>query len=242
MESTRSIGAARRDVMPQPATVLLVRHGHTAAVGCRLVGRLPGVELTDEGRRQAQRLVERLASLPLSAIYSSPLERALETARPLAAARTLEIIRCDELIEMDFGEWTGQTFEALDRLPEWQRFNSARGRAEVPGGESAAAVQRRAIRAVEAIAARHAGATVAAFTHADVIRSILLHHTGRPLDQIHDFEAAPASVTAIAVDERGTDPLITSTPHRSSRRALLPRNRSPQTAPSVQPYRRPAAI
>lgn len=181
------------------AAVLLVRHAHTAVLGLRLTGRLPGVALTMTGRAQAQRLAARLREAPLAAIYSSPMERALETARPLAEARGLAIVECPNLTEIDFGEWTGQTFEVLDRLPGWRRFNAERGSAEVPGGETALDVQRRAVEAVQAIAARHEGETVVAVTHGDIIRSVLLHYAGKPLDRIADFEISPASITALSI-------------------------------------------
>lgn len=181
------------------AVVLLVRHGHTDAVGRRLVGRLPGVHLTSSGLEQARQLVARLAGHDLAAVYASPLERAVETAEPLAASRGLPIRTCDGLTEIDFGAWTGLTFEALDRLPAWIRFNAARGSADVPGGESPLAVQARAVAAVEAIAARHPGATVAAISHADVIRSVILHYTGRPLDRIEEIGFPPAAMAALRI-------------------------------------------
>lgn len=187
----------------RPVTVLLVRHGHTDAVGHRLVGRLPGVHLSAPGREQARRLIARLARYELSAIYASPLERAVETAGPLAAARGLPIRTCAGLAEIDFGDWTGLTFEVLDRLPGWTRFNSARGTADVPGGEIPTAAQARAVRALAAIADRHRGETVAAFSHADVIRSVVLHYTARPLDRIAEVACPPASVTALRIGPAG---------------------------------------
>ena len=179
--------------------MLLVRHGHTAAIGTRLVGRLPGIALTSIGHAQAQRLAVRLEGTRLSALYSSPLERALDTARPLADSAGIEIRQCSGLTELDFGDWTGQTFDELERLPKWHRFNAARGSAQVPGGESAADVQKRAVHAIEAIASRHGGETVAAFTHGDIIRSILLHYAGMPLGRIEAFEISPASITALSL-------------------------------------------
>jgi broad specificity phosphatase PhoE len=180
-------------------TVLLVRHGHTAAIGSRLVGRLPGIPLTRTGHDQALRLLTRLSSHAPAAIYSSPLERAIQTARPFAQARGLPVTECPGLTDIDFGEWTGQTFAALDQLPAWHDFNTARGTAPVPGGESAADVQRRAVQSVEAIASSHPGATIVAFTHSDIIRSVLLHYAAKPLDRIEDFEIGPASITALSL-------------------------------------------
>lgn len=180
-------------------TVLLVRHGHTAAIGSRLVGRLPGIDLTPAGHEQAFRLATRLTAYATAAIYSSPLQRAIQTAWPFAQARGLPVMECPGLTEIDFGEWTGLTFDALDQLPAWHNFNTARGSAPVPGGESAVDVQRRAVQALEAIASNHPGATIVAFTHSDIIRSVLLHYAARPLDRIEDFEIGPASITALSL-------------------------------------------
>lgn len=182
-----------------PTTLLLVRHGHTDAIGSRLVGRLPGIQLTRTGHEQALRLVTRITSYAPAAIYSSPLERAVQTARPLAEVRRLPVTECPGLTEIDFGEWTGQPFAALDELASWHDFNTARGAATVPGGESAVEVQRRAVQALEAIAPRHRGATIVAFTHSDIIRSVLLHYAGKPLDRIEEFEIGPASITALSL-------------------------------------------
>ena len=102
-------------------TFLLVRHGETDAVGKTIVGRMPGVHLNATGRAHARRLAQRLSRLPIRAIYSSPLERALETAEPLARARNLRIQTCEAANELNFGEWTGKTFAELDSLPEWRR-------------------------------------------------------------------------------------------------------------------------
>lgn len=200
--------------------MLLIRHAHTAAVGRRLTGRLQGVELTPEGRRQAQALAAQLAPVPLAAIYSSPLERAIETARPVAEKCGLEIVACDGLNEIDFGEWTGLAFDTLDTLPEWRRFNIARSRVRVPGGEHPVAVQRRAVEAVEHLGRpaprrdhrrRHV-------THADIIRSILAHDRRLPLDRIHDLDIPPASVTPLV---RGTVPLGSPSPVRAFCGTLL---------------------
>ena len=103
--------------------VLLIRHGRTDAVRTRLVSRLPGVHLSDEGRAEVERLREALAGQHLDAVYASPLERTRETAAPLAADRAIDVRLCDGLIEVEFGEWTGRTFAELDRRSDWRRFS-----------------------------------------------------------------------------------------------------------------------
>jgi probable phosphoglycerate mutase len=182
---------------PRATTILLIRHAMTNAVGARLTGRAPGVSLSPEGAAQAERLREHLRDVSIEAIYSSPMERAIATALPLARERGLAVQTLDGLNEVDFGDWTGLTFSQLDRLPEWRRFNRERGSAPVPNGERAADVQRRVIGTLAALAARHRGGTIAAVSHADVIRNAVLFATATPLDLWQRFEISPASITVV---------------------------------------------
>ena len=187
------------------STVLLIRHGHTDAIGRTLVGRLPGVRLSPLGRAQAERLPARLAGRDIEAIYASPLVRTRETAAPLAAARALDVQTLDSLLEADFGEWTGLAFDALEPLDAWRRFNESRGTAPVPGGETALEAQARIVGALDALRLRHAGSTIAVFSHADPIRYAVLHYASMPLDDIHQVTIDPASVTIVRFDqERAT--------------------------------------
>ena len=181
-----------------PPVVLLVRHGHTEAVSRYLAGRASGVGLSAAGRRQAEDLVTAFAGRPLHAIYSSPMERCLATAAPLARARGLDVRVDPDLTEAKFGEWTGRTFADLETLPEWQAFNTRRATAPVPGGEAAADVQRRMLAALDRIRRAHPGDTVAVFSHADPIRYALLHARALPLDRVHDLAIDPASITPFA--------------------------------------------
>jgi probable phosphoglycerate mutase len=183
--------------VPEPTTILLVRHGHTDAVGRFLAGRSPGVHLTSEGQRQAAGLVPRLEGRRIAAIYSSPLERARETAEPLAARLTLEIRACDDAIEVDFGNWTGRTFADLETDARWRAFNTIRSVTAPPGGESIVDVQVRILRAVHDLRLRHAGRTVMLVTHADVIRAAMCHFAGIPIDLCQRLEIRPASVSTV---------------------------------------------
>ena len=181
---------------------MLVRHAHTDAIGVRLVGRLPGVPLSPAGRLQAERLARALASRPLARIYTSPLERARETAAAIAHAQPVPVTEDDELQEVDFGEWTGRTLAELDGRPEWRRFNQSRGSAPVPGGESALQVQSRILAALRRLAATHAGERIAVVSHGDVIRCAALHFAGLPLDDYARIAIDPASVTTIELGAR----------------------------------------
>ena len=184
-------------------TALLIRHGHVDAIGRRLVGRLPGVNLSTSGLSEVERLRRNLA-VPLDAVYSSPLERSHQTAAPLAADRNLELVTLDALTEVDFGDWTGLTFDELDRLPAWHLFNARRSIAPVPNGEPAAQVQARILGVLDQLAKRHAGGTFAVVSHADVIRAAVLHYAAIPLDDFGRIQIDPASVTAVD---------LTATPH-----------------------------
>jgi broad specificity phosphatase PhoE len=179
-------------------TALLIRHGHVDAIGRRLVGRLPGITLSTSGLSEVERLRRNLA-LPLDAVYSSPLERARQTAAPLAADRNLEPMPLDGLTEVDFGDWTGLTFDELDRLPAWHLFNARRSIAPVPNGEPAAQVQTRILGVLDQLATRHAGETFAVVSHADVIRAAVLHYAAIPLDDFQRIQIDTASVTAVDV-------------------------------------------
>ncbi len=184
-------------------TLLLVRHGDTDALGVRLSGRSPGVHLNAHGQAQAGRLPARLRGHAIAAVYAGPLERALETARPLADAHGLHVQEDAALTEVDFGEWTGRTFDELAAVPEWTWFNTHRSRAPVPDGETPLQVQARIVRALDALAARHRGDTIAVVSHADVIRAAVMLYAGAPLDFIHRFTIDPASITTILIGDAG---------------------------------------
>jgi probable phosphoglycerate mutase len=181
-------------------TVLLIRHAQTDAVGARLSGRVEDLPLNQVGRAQAERLRARLATTDISAVYSSPMQRALETAGPLAGERSLPIEPLLELQEVDFGEWSGEPFDALARDPRWLRYNKVRSLSAPPRGERPLDTQARVVRALELARARHPNQTIVFVTHADVIRLAVLYIAGAPVDFVHRFEVLPASITAVALD------------------------------------------
>lgn len=183
--------------------LLLVRHAITEDTGKRLYGRQPGVHLSGRGRRQADELAARLGELPLANVYSSPLERCVETAAPIAAAVGVEVVVEPELVETDTGTWTGKTFAQIVRTRRWKRLLAIPSSTRVPGGESATEVQARSVRAVEGIAERHPRRLVALVSHGDPIRLILAHYAGLHLDLFQRLEVAPASISAVAIGEGG---------------------------------------
>ena len=145
----------------------------------------------------------RLRSEPVAAILSSPLERARETAEPIAAAFGVEIETEPDLDELDFGAWSGQSFDALGGEPLWAAWNADRDRVRPPDGETFAEAQSRAVRCIERIRRRHAGGTVALVSHADLIKGVLAWTLGLPLAFYARFEVAPASVSRVAFGDGG---------------------------------------
>jgi len=182
--------------------VLLIRHALTDATGKRLSGRTRGIHLSDAGRDQARALAERLAPLRISAVYSSPLERCVETARPFASARGLDVRADPRLIEVAYGTWTGRSMGQLMRTALWKQVQSSPSSIRFPGGETLGEVQQRAVGAVNDIAAAHPRGVVAVVTHADVIRLAVAHYCGVHLDLFQRFVVGTTSVSAIMLGDR----------------------------------------
>ena len=179
--------------------VLLVRHAVTNETGKRLYGRAAGVHLSDEGVEQAKRVASRLAEVPLAALYSSPLERCVETAAPIAEACRLAVRVLPDATEIDYGELTGRTFAALARTRLWRRLHAAPSTVRFPDGESLATAQERVVESLRSVADRHPRSLVAVVSHGDPIRLALAHYGGIHVDLYHRIEAAPASISAVSV-------------------------------------------
>lgn len=179
--------------------LLLVRHAKHELLGHVLCGRMPGVSLGVTGRQQASRLGVRLQREGLTALYTSPLARARETAAVIGTQCGFAPIVTAAFDEIDFGRWTSATFERLNPDPDWQRWNAERGTARPPDGESMTEVQARAVDGVRQIEARHPDAGAAVVSHADVIKAILAWCLRLPLDAHAQFEIAPGSVSAMAL-------------------------------------------
>lgn len=195
---------ARKSSPPSPTLVLFVRHGLTPTTGATLPGRAPGLHLAEAGAEQAERTAERIAAAGgVGAVYASPLERARETAAPIARASGLRVRRHAGLNECDFGRWTGRKLAGLRQRPEWATVQRHPSGFRFPGGESFAEMQSRALAAVAAIVARHPGQRVAAVSHADVIKAVAASAMGTPLDLFQRILIDPASVTAVAYGPEG---------------------------------------
>ncbi len=185
--------------------VLLIRHGENDYVKTgRIAGRQPGVHLNDTGRQQAQSLAEHLARAPIKAIYSSPLERAIETAEPIAAALKLPVIQREGLIESDCGEWQDQALKDLTKLKIWKAVQNTPSLVRIPGGESFLEMQVRIQTEIEALCALHKPKeTFICISHADPIKLAVAYFIGMPLDLFQRLFIAPASITALHIGPRG---------------------------------------
>jgi len=182
----------------QPTRILLIRHGINDYVKARrLAARTPGVHLNEEGLAQAATLADRLAAASLAAIYSSPLERARETAAPLAERLAFTVQILDGVKETDCGEWTGQSLDELSKLDLWRQVQGCPSLFRFPGGESFAEIQARMVAALEALRAAHPGQTIAVFSHADPIKLAVAFYTGMPLDLFQRLDVAPASISEL---------------------------------------------
>jgi probable phosphoglycerate mutase len=177
--------------------LLLVRHGHTEAVGHRLVGRLANVHLDARGRKEAVRVAESLADLAIDAVYSSPLERTVETARAIASPHGLEPELREGLIEFDFGEWTGALIDELRGDERNRCFNAHRSAQRAPGGEYAVEMQMRMVRELCELRERYPAGVVVVVGHADPLRAAVAHFTGIPLDLARRLELDTGSLTRL---------------------------------------------
>jgi len=192
-------------------TFLLIRHGSTPTVGISLAGRSPGVHLDANGRNQAQELAVRLADRHIAAVYSSPLERAVETAEPLAKRLGHQVQIRQDLTEIDFGSWQGMTLSELQNDQLWSRFNTNRGTVSAPDGEMMIDVQARMSKQLECLRLDHIGQTIAVVCHADVIKAVLMLYLNMPLDCHLRLEISPASVSVVELAEWGPRVLAVNT-------------------------------
>jgi probable phosphomutase (TIGR03848 family) len=185
------------------ATFYLIRHGLNDFVDRAIAGWTPGVSLNDAGREQAGRLAWKLLGRGITRVYSSPLERALETARPIAEALGLKVEVRDALGEIRFGEWTGKRFDDLQRDPRWDLFNRYRSGTRPPGGELMLEAQVRIVNELECLRARYPDATMAVVSHSDIIRAALVHYAGMPIDLYARLAMDPGSFSIVALEPEG---------------------------------------
>jgi probable phosphomutase (TIGR03848 family) len=192
-------------------TIILVRHGQTPTTGKILPGRARGLNLSEVGRQQAERAAERLAELDrVAAIYTSPLERAKQTAAPIAAAlgRRPQVER--GLLECDFGTWTGKQLSTLAKRPEWATVQRSPSNFRFPDGESFTEMQQRMVTTLQRLRQSHRGETIICVSHADPIKAVVAHAVGTHLDLFQRIVISTCSLTAIAWFDSGPISLMTN--------------------------------
>lgn len=187
-------------------TLLLIRHGENDYVKKgRLAGRMQGVHLNETGHKQAQALAEKFNGSKIKAVYSSPLERATETAAPIAEALNLPVIVQPGLMEVDFGDWQDQTLKGLRRLKLWKTIVFAPSRVTFPNGESFAQAQHRMLQAISEVVKGHDEKDwIVCVSHGDMIKLAVAYYLGLPLDLFQRLHIAPASITALKLHEMGS--------------------------------------
>lgn len=184
-------------------TILLIRHGENDYVKKgKLAGRLPGVHLNDTGRKQAGEIARTLADAPVVAVYSSPLDRTMETAAPLAQVKSLEVVPREGLLEVDFGEWQDKTLKSLQKLKLWKVVQGRPSMMRFPEGETFAEAQQRIVQELITLAGMHAPhEVIACFSHSDLIKLAAAYFLGTPLDLFQRIMIGTASITTLHFHE-----------------------------------------
>lgn len=188
--------------------LLLIRHGENDFVKTgKLAGRIPGVHLNERGQKQAQALGEALADIPIKAVYSSPLERAMETAAPVAAYHKLEITQEPDLMDTDIGKWQGKSVRVLSLTKVWKIVQHSPSRFRFPEGESFPEAQTRYVNVIERIVQKHNKPKdiIAVVFHADPIKLVVSHLLGLPLDHFQRLSCDTGSVTVLHINEMGAN-------------------------------------
>jgi probable phosphoglycerate mutase len=203
LEAAAPFGAGAANKGGDLATFLLIRHATTDEFTQSELGRSSDVHLNEEGRLQAKRLAERLSKVPISAVYSSPLGRAQQTAELLAAKHRLDVRVRDTLTELDYGEWSGLEYATLDEIPRWHVYNVYRTGTRPPGGELLVEAQTRMVAEVSRLAALHSSKHVAIVSHGDPLRALIGHFAGIPIELLHRIELAPASISTLELSSTG---------------------------------------
>jgi broad specificity phosphatase PhoE len=180
---------------------LFVRHAACAQTDSILLGRALDAPLDARGQDQARALAENLRHEHPLVLETSPRLRARQTAQAIAAATGLVPRVRSALDEMDFGEWGGRRFDHLALDPRWHHWNARRDRASTPSGATIAGTQALLVHLLDLLSRRFPGATIVLVTHAEIIRSALLHALGAPADDYRRIDVPPASTTAIHVQD-----------------------------------------
>jgi broad specificity phosphatase PhoE len=158
-------------------------------------------DLNETGYSQVERLAQRLAGVPISAVYSSPLKRACTTAEILAEPHHLIVKPIDDLIEIKLGEWEGLSLEEVRRRwPEtWKGWREHPAQESIPGGESFSQVAERTIRALEQIIEQNKDLTSLVVSHEIILKIMLMQALNADFNVYRRFVVANASLSLLQV-------------------------------------------
>ena len=186
-------------------TILLIRHGENDYVATgRLAGRLPGILLNENGKKQAGEIADKFGKAPIKGIYSSPLERCVETAQPLADRLNFPVVLREGLLEIDFGGWQDRTLKQLRRRKLWNTVQNNPARMQFPDGETFVEAQCRIVKELETLGKDHRPKDlIACFSHSDLIRLAVAYYIGTPLDLFQRIAIFPGSVSTLHIGESG---------------------------------------
>jgi probable phosphomutase (TIGR03848 family) len=190
----------------------LVRHGVTSHTGRRLSGRMPDIDLTDAGRMEAEGAATSLANVRLKSVYSSPIDRCLQTAKIIARTHGLPVRTRKDLLEVDYGSWTNKSIKSLARTKLWSSVQTWPGGTRFPDGESFAEIQTRGVAVLEELRIRHPKDHVCVVSHGDVIRLVMAHYMGVHLDLFQRIHVAPASISVLGIGDAGPALLTLNAP------------------------------
>ena len=182
-------------------TFYLVRHAHCEAADKIIAGWTRGVHLTPEGRRQAAELADYLSGISFEAVYSSPLQRACDTAAEIVKRQGIKVTVSDKWGEIRYGLWTGSAIKDLEADPDWRRYNHFRSGTRIPGGELFVEVQARAVAEADRIRRAYPDGNVLIVSHSDVIKIVLAYYCGIPLDFLTRIEISLASISILELSE-----------------------------------------
>jgi probable phosphomutase (TIGR03848 family) len=193
-------------------TFFLVRHGVTSHTATKLTGWMPGVSLNADGRTEAEAAAATLSAVKFDAIYSSPIERTIETAEIIAAPHNLDVVVLEELGEVQYGRWTNRTYKSISRTKLWDRVQRWPSSARFPDGEALSEVQLRATATLGELHARHPKGQVCCVSHADVIRLVVAHYLGVHIDLFQRLVIGPASISVVVLGDDGPKVVAVNVP------------------------------
>lgn len=180
------------------AAIYLLRHAESSAnSGGILAGRIEGVQLSKRGKLQSRAIVKELRKYEIASIYSSPMERCLETIEPYSTSVGRKVRKSEEFMEMDYGLWSGKKLSSLKREKMWKRIQTSPSSVRFPSGESFLEMERRVKKGLTVHAKRHPKSNILIVSHGDPIKMAIALTLGMKMDDFQKIVVDPASLTII---------------------------------------------